>query len=237
MPYCRNCGRKLEENEICNCAAESGGPIAPDIYGNNVNNIPVPPPVQGYPQQPYPQGYPQQQLQKKSKAWILAIVIPLGVLFILFLMALIVPAILGHVIRSRYSDAHSAAIRLVKAASTAIVELNEKGTDIKGTYIISSDKSKNTSVPFDVGEFYEIAQKYFNNINEHEYFVVIDEGSCTYCAVAADWRSSIGVVSYPGGGTSLVPRIYSDSGAIITADKSDNLSDLYRYTYDSIFNE
>ena len=303
MPYCENCGRKLEENEICNCVADTNGRIEPDTSINNANNAPagapVPPPVQGYaqqqgypqqgqggfpqhsqsypqqrpggypqqsqsypqqrpggypqqgqpypqqrpnypqqpyPGQPYPQGYAQQQPQKKSHAWVLAIVLPLGILALLgiFIMAAIfVPAMIGYTKKSNFSSANSAANSLTKAATTAIVELDDKGEDVRGTYIISSDRSKNTAVPFDVGEFYERAERYFDEINEKEYFVVIENGVCTYCAVAESWTTSSMIGSYPPG-SDFRPRIYHRDGTITSATEGDTLNDLYRYASNNI---
>lgn len=166
----------------------------------------------------------------------LAIVLPLGILgllFVLVFVAILVPSMVGYTKKARFSSANSAANSLTKAATTALVELDEDGEDVRGIYIISSDKSKNTAVPFDVGEFYKAAERYFEEIDEHEYFVVIENGICVYSAVADSWNSSEQIGSYPPG-SDFRPRMYNRDGSISRATEDDTLNDLYRYASNSI---
>ena len=53
------------------------------------------------------------------------------------LAAILVPAMLGYVRKSKISGANSAAATIQKAINTALVEMDEQGIDIGGTYIIS----------------------------------------------------------------------------------------------------
>lgn len=174
--------------------------------------------------------------EKKSRAWIWLIIIAFFLAASLFAF-IIYPSMREHSLRAKRSSSWVAANHIVKSANSAVIELRQSNTEVGGTYIISSDKAQNVAVPFDAGKFYEIAEKYYPDIDRYEYFAVIRNEKCEYCAVKKK-RGSSGIIgSYPGSGTSLVPRVYSDSGEIIIADEDDTLSDLYRYAYDSIFNE
>lgn len=53
------------------------------------------------------------------------------------LAAILVPAMLGYVRKSKISGANSAAATIQKAINTALVEMDEQGIDIGGTYTIS----------------------------------------------------------------------------------------------------
>jgi len=48
----------------------------------------------------------------------------------------------------QYQEFMKSAKPSTNAANTAMVELDEEGTKVDGVYIISSDKSRNTAVPF-----------------------------------------------------------------------------------------
>lgn len=267
MPYCTNCGKKLEDGEVCSCTAQtqeaavqneppvqqaqqvntngqqpySGAPQYGQPYNGGMQPPPYPNNGQPYPNQypyPGPQGYQYaydgQMLPpppKKSKAWILAIVIPLGIvalMIIVILAAIFVPAMLGYTKKSKQSTMNSRANTIFKAANTAMVELDEDGAKVDGVYIISSDQTRNTAVPFDIKEFYELEAKYYDEINEYDYFIVFNKGCAVYSAVSDSWddkKSYIG--SYPSGGTSGA-RLYSPDGSAETADDKDTLADLYR---------
>ena len=245
MPYCTNCGKKLEDGEVCSCTAPAqGAPIqqpnnaAPQGGQYNNGGMQQPPPPYPYNGQPYPQGYPapyfgQQLAQppKKSKAWILAIVIPLGIavlLIIAILAAILVPAMLGYTKKSKQSAMNSRANMIIRAANTAIIELDEDGAKVEGRYIISSDKSKNTAVPFDINEFYELEAKYYDQIYEYDYFIVFNNGHAEYSAVSDSWDNrKFYVGSSPGDGSSGARR-YSPGGSTERAGDKDTLADLYR---------
>ena len=92
MPYCRQCGRLLQDGEVCSCTAVNTQQDSPSQPQNEYTNAQQQPYQNGAPQyqgHPYPQqgfapnGYPYPYYgqpmppQKKSKTWILAIIIPL----------------------------------------------------------------------------------------------------------------------------------------------------------------
>lgn len=247
MPYCINCGRFLQEGEVCNCTANAQGapmqqpnsaaPQGGQPYNGGMQPPPYPYNRQPYPNQPYPQGYPapyfgQQLAQppKKSNAWILAIIIPLACVFLLILTAIFVPAMLGYTKRSKQSSLHSKANTLCKAANTVMIELDEKtngGINVKGRYIICSDKGKNSGVPFDTGEFYKGLEKYFSDVKDYDYFIVINDGCAEYTALSESWTKKSYVGTYPGGTARNITK-YNPGGIGGSAGEKASLYDLYK---------
>lgn len=257
MPYCSNCGKLLQEGEVCSCTASAQGapmqqPNNNAPQGGQYNNggmQPPPPPYpyngQPYPNQPYPQGYPapyfgQQLAQppKKSNAWILAIVIPLGIvalLIIAILAAILVPSMLGYTKKSKQSSMNSNASTLFKVGNTALIELDEEKKDIKGYYIISSDNSRNQAVPFDVEKFREKTANYFNKIGEYEYFMVCRDGAVEYTAIAKSWGDKSDYIgTYPPSNIDGIRlyRVdssgYTHGSSSFSKDTKMSLSDLYK---------
>lgn len=256
MPYCINCGRFLQEGEVCNCTANAqGAPVqqpnsAAPQGGQPYNGGMQPPPYpyngQPYPNQPYPnQPYPvptfNQQLAnppKKSNAWILAIVIPLGIaalLIIAILAAILVPSMLGYTKKSKQSSMNSNASTLFKAGNTALIELDEEKKDIKGYYIISSDNSRNQAVPFDVEKFREKTANYFDKIGEYEYFMVCRDGAVEYTAIAKSWGDKSDYIgTYPPSNIDGIRLYRVDSSGYtygsssFSKDTKMSLSDLYK---------
>ena len=248
MPYCINCGKFLQEGEVCNCTANAQGapmqqpnnaaPQGGQPYNGGMQPPPYPYNGQPYPNQPYPnQPNPvptfNQQLAnppKKSYAWILAIIIPLASVFVLILMAILVPSMLGYTKRSKQSSFNSKANILCKAANTAIVELDEKtkgGINVKGRYIISSDKSKNSGVPFDTGEFYAGLERYFSDVKDYDYFIVFSDGCAEYTALSESWTKKSYVGTYPGGTARNITK-YNPDGIGGSAGEKASLYDLYK---------
>ena len=250
MPYCRNCGRFLQEGETCNCAAPAQeAPVQqPNNYAAPQNGQPynggMQPPPYPYNGQIYPQGYPaptfgQQLAQppKKSNAWILAIIIPLACVFVLILTAILVPAMLGYTKRSKQSSAFSRANSLSKGANSALTELDEKGQNVRGYFIISSDKSKNKAVPFDEGEFKEKLEEYFDEAKDYDYFIVCCNGVAEYAAVSDSWsKKSEYIGTYPGGVSAGI-RKYSPDGSTQEVGEKTSLYELYRYATRSSYEE
>ena len=267
MPYCTNCGRQLNDGEICSCTAPAAeqpaapvsdvqqtappaqqpysgypapqngqpynnGNIQPPPYPNN-GGQPFPPPPSGY-MQGYPQPYYGQPMppKKESKAWILAIIIPVSAVFLLIiaiLAAIFVPAMLGYTKKSKISSMASKANSLSKAASSALVEMDENGEKVNGYFIISSDSSKNVAVACDVGEFKETTEKYFGDLKDYDYFIVCRNGYAEYAAISTSWTNKKDIVgSYPG--INSVDNIaeYNSQGYSKSADrKNKTLRDLY----------
>ena len=236
MPYCTQCGRYLSSGETCSCSTDRNGYNAPPQ--NNYYQGGMQQPQYGYQQYPqygypYPQ-YPQSpyQQQKKSHTGLILLLVFLG----LFLLgaAMIIPAMMGTVKRSKESVIRSEANQISKAANTALVELDEEGINTRGLYIISSDPEDNVAVPFDSDTFYEHINKYFYGVSKYKYFVVIRNGTAEYCAVSTSWTNKNDYIgTWPAGNT---PRYYDkDGGKGAETKKKVNLDDLYWHAYDRIF--
>ena len=78
---------------------------------------------------------------------------------------------------------------LYKAANSALVDIDELGIYYEGKAIICSDSSKNiNAIPSNADEdfnFAERVQRFFDNINDYEYIMFIEDESCK-CTVAID---------------------------------------------------
>ena len=233
MPFCTQCGKWLNDGETCTCRTATGGSFSnqnggsnPPPYGQPYNNgQPVPPPP--YPNQPYGQYpyYGQQQPPKKSYAWILAIIIPIVCFVLLVLAAILVPSYIGYTKKSKQIKINTDAHSLVKAANTALTEMDGGGEDIGGIYVITSDPEKNSemSYPFDLGDFTERLDRYFTPDKNYSYFIIVKNGYTEYAAVSESWYGKkVPVGTFPG--SSLHPRKYSFNGNY--ADAPDNC-DLY----------
>lgn len=219
MPFCQNCGRLLNENEVCNCTPQNQTPQ---------QQIPYPQQNQPYTynyQQPYPA---PQQPKKKSGCLIAGIVC--GVIALLFLLlilaAILIPAMIGYTHKSRKQEANMTAKKYKDSVSSALIDLDScdcEDMDIDGTYIICSDRSANFNVPFEIpSDFYTTVNAYAA-VEEgvYEYFVVVEDGSCVYAAAHNIENDVIG--TYPTGGEAMTVRRYSDN----ETDRDWTISDLY----------
>lgn len=179
MPFCSNCGKKLAENEICNCQTN------PAQSPQNINVV-VPP--------------------KKDKSWIIILIVVVLFLFIFvggILAAILVPAMLGYVKKSHIAAANSSAKSVALAATSAFNDMDISGTNIKGTYILCSDKEDNVFIyPDDIAESERLDEgKFYNSFSEYytdrniEWFVVMENGIPTYC-IAQDSENEV-IGSYP----------------------------------------
>lgn len=254
MPYCTNCGRKLDDGEVCNCTASAQG--AP------VQQTPSPqpiPPQQGFGQQPYG-GYPQngqpypnqpspyqpnyqfaydgQALPpppKQSSKWILAIIIPFVVVTLVLMgifLAIFVPSLSRYKEKSKQTSINNKASSIYRGANSSLVDLDSDDVDTKGDYIISSDSSKSIAVPYDVEKFYEKEKRYFDKVDELEYFIVIRDGHAVYSAAAESWndkKTYIGTypAEYTGSVVAYSPLKYSPKGEKEHIEKNDTLNEIY----------
>jgi len=246
MPYCTQCGRKLNDGEKCSCTSSppaQGFSNAqqpyingyPQQYGQYPNSGMQPPPIYPPPYQPNQYQYIYYPPAKKSNAWIWAIIIPV-VLIIMMTLAILVPAVQGYRRKAAQIDANNCANNIRKAADQVLIELKKEEENIKGLYIISSDPESNAAVPFDAGDFYELMKTYYRGSDKLEYFVIIRNGTVEYSAASKSWtKHSDRVGSYPYG--ILDPRRYSLNGYGGSASDKDTLDTLYWYAYDEIFTE
>lgn len=96
------------------------------------------------------------------------------------------------------SRAFGNAASLYKAANSALTELDEKGCNVGGYFIISSDSENNYNVPdtIDIDEFSKIVNKFYEDSNKREWFAVCKDGCTTYVAQSKKWDTEI-VGTYP----------------------------------------
>ena len=82
---------------------------------------------------------------------------------------------------------NSNAKSLYTAAQTVLVEAEADGTSVFGTYIISSDPSKNINVPSGINtdDFCDMvtANSYLYEEDKYDYFVLVKDGECLYSAI------------------------------------------------------
>ncbi len=77
-----------------------------------------------------------------------------------------------------------------KAADAACIDMDAKGMELTGCYILSSDKSKNLNLPssnFDADYFYKEIMIYFEEANSYEWFIVIENGVAKNAAIGDSW--------------------------------------------------
>ena len=227
MPFCTQCGRPLAEGETCECRS-ANTQAAPDTAPQQPYNAPnsYPPPQAPYGGQPYP-AYGQMPPQKKSNAWILAIIIPAVCVVLLLMLAILLPASMGYVKRSKQVSKNTNASTICKAANTAMVELDEQGEKLKGQYIISSDSDKNLAVPFNIGKFNTAMDKYLTEKPDYEYFMVIKDGTVQYAAISESWDSKKDIKATCPAARSG-PRYYDQYGSGDEAKSTVTLTELYR---------
>ncbi|HRR76336.1 MAG TPA: hypothetical protein P5191_05930 [Ruminococcus sp.] len=135
-----------------------------------------------------------------------------------------------YVKKSKKQSANATASSLSKAINSALIDFDMNDIDIYGTYIISSDSSKNKDVPsdIDIDKLDSQIKKYFEDIDETDYFCVVSDGSAGY--VAVDYKSNIGtypansILEKSGDGE---PDLYVDSRIMKTEEENYSLDELY----------
>lgn len=224
MPFCKNCGRQLAENEVCNCAANANT-APPSGTFNNVNIDPN-----------------QPQKKKSSVPIILIILIPIIIIVLLIggiLAAILVPAMLGYTKKSKTAAINSTAGTISKSINAALSEMDEQNYNLNGYFIISSEKKGNLifEIPneyydlksFDASVLESKAKEYSDILDEYEWFVVVENGVCKYAACSEKWHSNY-TGTYPAGSVSDGPTFYERG----KTDKNADLQDLYDYAYKEI---
>ncbi len=248
MSFCTNCGRQLAENEVCNCQNQ---PNPTPAQGMN------PPPMPTYNGKPMydhlgrplftPDGKPitydengNPKVKKSNTGCIIAIVIILVMFLILaVLAAILVPAMLGYVNKSKTHSANAEAKTIISCVNSSLTEMDEIGYDVGGTYVLSSDKSDNLFCShIDTDVFYETLSYYYDfGLNpDLEWFVVVENGAATYCAV--ENNDYIGTSPDPRAARSDIP-VYNGGYISSNADLDDvyaaSCKNLIPIDYDELF--
>lgn len=200
MSFCPNCGRPVNDNEVCICQKQRNSAQnnpqpnnAPQFNPNfNPNGKPLYDEfgrplftAQGEPITYDANGKPK--VKSNRKGCIIAIVICLLVfLFITgILAAILVPAMLGYTKKSRTIQANANAKVILSYANATLEEMKENDYSFDGTYLISSDKSENVNCEdIDTKTFYSTFESYATeDLASMDWFVVIEDGIAVYSAI------------------------------------------------------
>lgn len=229
MSFCTNCGRQLAENEVCNCQKQ---PKPTPAQGMN------PPPMPTYNGKPMydhlgrplftPKGDPitydengKPKVKKSNTGCIIAVVVCLLVFLLIegILAAILVPAMIGYTAKSKTMSANSNAKTVLTVMNSSLIEMDEKGYDVVGTYVICSDKSENLFCSdIDTDVLYETMELYNIDQIDNEWFAVVENGVATYCAVEND--NYIGTYPPRTGPTDDIP-VYNGEEISSDADFED----------------
>ena len=105
------------------------------------------------------------------------------------LAAILVPAMLGYVKKSKVSSANSAANTLQKAINTALVEIDEE-TEEAGSISSISYNGSGTAVTLgaahssiSAGTTFSKIQNYMDKVNKYSFYACCDGGVCIGCAL------------------------------------------------------
>lgn len=113
------------------------------------------------------------------------------------------PTMIGYVKRSKQTSLNVSAKSLHNAADTALIDMDEQGLDIDGTFIIGSDSNgglnHNVKSNFDMETFSESMNEYYSDTSDFDYFLVINKGICEYvvCGKTDDEGYGAYVGTYP----------------------------------------
>lgn len=80
-----------------------------------------------------------------------------------------------------------------KAANSVLLEMDERGMDIKGYYILSSDVTINANLPndnFDIDFFYNDIPYFFEEADSYEWFVLAENGHVESAAIGDSWDNN-----------------------------------------------
>lgn len=264
MPFCSNCGRELAENEVCNCQSVQNNNTVPPrnnavppqqnvnitpppVYSQNGN---VPPGFQQFDQYGRPLFTPQGQpisydangnaiiggQKKKNAGCLIALVIVLVISLpiIGILAAILVPSMLGYVNKSKIASINADTKTISHSVISALSDMEVRGYDLGGAYIICSDQSENRALDsygsgIDTSTLYNYIEQYYSSIDEYDWFAVVENGVVTYCAANRKTDNDV-VGTYPNmADLRQGPATYSGSYAGKDADLDDLYENVYYY--------
>ena len=107
------------------------------------------------------------------------------------LAAILIPALLGYVKKSKVTAANSSASSLYSAINTVLTELDEEGYDTGKVTKMSYTKNGNSVTlgaegDIDGAEVYKSLKEYFNDVNKLDFEAAIDGGTCVAVACKQD---------------------------------------------------
>lgn len=196
MPFCSKCGRRLADNEECNCQSQPNPTPQQNVHFNFVNDKGKPVydelgrPIFTQNGEPITYDeYGNPHVKKKKTGCIIAIIVCLIIfLLIVGILALIlVPAMIGYTNKSKLNAANANAKTIITSANSTLTEMDEKGYTVLGTCLISSDKSDNINCEnIDTAYFYDAMEEYAGAAFDNDWFIIIEDGIAKYSAVETD---------------------------------------------------
>lgn len=109
------------------------------------------------------------------------------------LAAILVPAMLGYVRKSKVSGANSAASTIQKAINTALVEMDEEGIDVGGKYVLTGTgdklakaKSNDDDAKWDDAKLQTKVGNYMDKAKNYKIDALCDGGVCQAVGAAKD---------------------------------------------------
>lgn len=115
------------------------------------------------------------------------------------LAAILIPALLGYVKKSKVTAANSSAASLYNAINTVLTELDEEGVDTGAITGLTYKKKANTvtvnktaaagsteATPDSGTEVYKSLKEYFNDIDKLDFEAACEGGTCVAVACAQD---------------------------------------------------
>lgn len=130
--------------------------------------------------------------------------------------------------KSNQSATNATAKTIFNSFATTLTDMEVRGTDLSGTYIIGSDNSMDYNVPstINISEIKNTVRSNYDDISKYEYFAIIVNGSCSYVVVCK--KSDDGNVgAYP---ILNIPKALNNNRL-----ETEKVSKIDTYTLDELF--